>query len=519
VGPVSARQDLVIGVDSSTTACKAIAWDRLGNLIAEGRASVETLSPEPTWYEHRAEDWWSALCQSLRSVVAQVGPERIAAMCITHQRETFVPVDENCQPLRNAPLWLDERARAEVAELDRRVGNQSIQQLTGKGPAKIQSLPKLLWLQHHEPDIVRRTYKFLDVHAFLVHHLTGRWLTSVASADPMGVVDMKRNAWAVELMRTLDLDPDRFVDLAPPGTVVGELTSLAAEATGLQAGLPIVAGAGDGQCAGLGANITGPGRVYLNLGTAMVSGAHTDQYVADPAFRTLCSPIAGAYITEEALGGGTFIVSWFVDRFAADLRNVNLTLSPEELLEAAASKVPPGSLGLMVVPYWNAVMPPYWDPHATGVTIGWTGAHRREHFYRAILEGIAFEERLATDAMQRATGNPINEFIVMGGGSRSALWCQIVADIVGKRVTRASTAEATTLGAGILAAAAAGWYPNVREAANAMTRTERSFEPNDATHAAYDRLFNEVYCGLFPAIKHSVDRLSELTYGEELNSA
>jgi sugar (pentulose or hexulose) kinase len=297
-----------------------------------------------------------------------------------------------------------------------------------------------------------------------------------------------------------------------PGAILGELTDEAATETGLPTGLPIVAGAGDGQCAGLGANVTGPGRVYMNIGTAMVSGAHTDEYVADRAFRTLCSPIAGAYTTEEALGGGTFIVSWFVDRFAADLRNVNLPLSPEDLLEAAASKLSPGSLGLMLVPYWNAVMPPYWDTHATGITIGWTGAHRREHFYRAILEGIAFEERFATEGMERATGKPINEFIVMGGGSRSALWCQIVADIVGKRVTRASTTEATNLGAGILAAAAAGWYSTVRDAANAMTRTERSFEPDETSHKIYDRLFNEVYCGLFPAIKQSVDRLSELTY-------
>ncbi len=508
-------KDLVIGVDSSTTACKAIAWDRHGKAVAEGRANFELISPEPNWYEQRAEDWWDALCQSLRRITALVSAERIAAICFTHQRESFVPVDENGQPIRNAILWLDNRAGRQVADLDKRIGNDAIQDLTGKGPCTTQSLPKLIWLHEYEPDVVRRTFKFMDVHAFLVHRLTGCWVTSTPSADPMGILDMRRGTWAADFLRQLSIDPGKFVEIVPPGTVLGEVTAQAAALTGLPQGTPVVAGAGDGQSAGLGANITTAGKAYLNLGTAVVSGAHSDRYVADRAFRTLCSPIAGAYVAEQVLRGGTFTVSWFVQQFGADLRNVNLPLSPEELLELAASKLPPGSLGLMLVPYWTGVMSPYWDDAATGITIGWTGAHRREHFYRAIMEGIAYEHRLVMDRVGQATGQPLNEFILMGGGSHSALWCQIVADVHGKRVTRASTTEATNLGAGILAAAAAGWYGSVREAAEAMTATERSFEPSEATHTIYDRLYREVYVGLFPAIQAYIDRLYTLTYVEE----
>lgn len=510
------RKDLVVGIDSSTTACKAIAWDRTGKLVALSRATFDLISPQPNWYEQHAEDWWDALCQTLRSVSAQVGIDRIAAVCITHQRETFVPVDENGQPIRNAILWVDDRSRLQVHELDRRIGNDKIHQITGKGPSTKQSLPKLVWLQTHEPEMVRRAYKFLDTHAFLVYRLTGRWVTSLASADPMGLVDMARGTWATDLLLQLDIDPDKFVDIVAPGTILGEITERACELTGLLAGTPVVAGAGDGQSAGLGANITTPGKAYLNLGTAMVSGAHADHYVADKAFRTLCSPISGNFVPEEVLGGGTFTVSWFVEQFGPDVRNLNLPLSAEELLEVAADKLPPGSLGLMLVPYWNAVMPPYWDAAATGITIGWTGAHRREHFYRAILEGIAYEHRLAMDGVAKATRQPIDEYILMGGGSRSALWCQIVADVAGKRVIRASTAEATNLGVGILAAAAAGWYSSIRDAAEAMTATERSFEPSEKTHAIYDRLYREVYCGLFPAVQKYVDRLTELTYDQPI---
>ncbi len=506
-------KDLVIGVDSSTTACKAIAWDRAGNAVAQSRSTFELISPQPNWYEQRAEDWWEALCKCLRDLSAQVGADRFAALSITHQRETFVPVNEAGEPIRNAILWVDDRAVVQVGELDRRFGSAYLQQLTGKGPSTKQSLPKLVWLQTHEPESIRRAYKFLDVHAFLVLRLTGRWATSLPCADPMGVVDMANGKWADDLIKQVGLSPSQFVEIVMPGEVIGEISPAAAQLTGLPAGLPVVAGAGDGQSAGLGANITAPGKAYLNLGTAMVSGAHSDHYVADNAFRTLCSPIAGAFVPEEVLGGGTFIVSWFVENFASDLRKVDLPISPEEMLEAAARKLPPGSLGLMLIPYWNGCMPPFWDAKATGITLGWTGAHRREHFYRAILEGISYEHRLAMEGIGRAVGTPIEEYILMGGGSRSPLWCQIVADVTGKTVKRASSAEATNLGAGILAAAAAGWYPSVRAAAESMTSTEKTFLPEEKTHRIYDKLFKEVYLSVFPALQKSIDRLSELTYG------
>ncbi len=504
-------QDLVIGIDSSTTACKAIAWDSSGQVIAESRAAYPTESPQPNWYEQNAEDWWTALCHVLHDVAARVGSERIAALCITNQRETFVPVNSAGKPLRSAILWNDERCRAQVAELDRLIGNEAIHALTGKGPSTTQVLPELLWLKAHEPDIFDRAYKFVEAHAFLVYHLTGRWVTALPCADPTGLVDMHQGTWASDLLNRLDIDPDWFVEIIDAGDIAGEITTAAAAVTGLQAGTPVVAGSGDGQCAGLGANVTQANRAYLNLGTAVVSGAFSESYVYDRAFRTMCSPVAGAFVPEGVLNSGTFVVNWFVQQFGPDVRHLGLPLSPEEVLEVAARKLPPGALGLMLVPYWSGVMPPYWDPAASGITIGWRGAHRREHFYRAVLEGIAYEHRLGMTRIEAATGTAIDEYVLMGGGSRSDLWCQIISDVSNKPATRAHTAEASNLGAAILAAAAAGWYPDVRSAANAMTTTGRGFEPDPAAHAIYDELFNEVYVHLFPAIQPFIDKLTALT--------
>lgn len=502
----------VVGVDSSTTACKAIAWDRDGNHIAEGRASYPTVQPEPTWHEQNAEDWWTSICVAFKDLFGQVDPTRVEALCITNQRESFVPVDQRGSPIRNAILWLDERSRRQVDWLEKKIGGERLHRVTGKPLAMTPSLVKIIWLVQHEPGVVARTHKFVEPHAFLVYRLTGNFRTSLACADPMGLVDMQADSWAENLIRECDLRVEQFSDLCPPGEIIGYVNDAAAAATGLSSGLPVVAGAGDGQCAGLGANATGGERAYLNLGTAVIGGAFTPKYLTDRAFRTLYAPIGGAYFLETALRGGVFTVGWFVEKFAGDLRDSWLPLSPEEILEAAAAKIPPGSQGLMLVPYWNNVMNPYWDTAATGITIGWTGAHGREHFYRAIMEGIAFEQRLGGDAIMAALGRTFSEYVTMGGGSRSKLWCQIVADITGIPVLRSNTTEATCLGAGILAAVAAGWYPDARKAADAMTSTAERFTPDPEMQARYEPLYSDVYKPLFPAIQPLVDRLTELAH-------
>ncbi len=507
-GAVLVRSDaLVVGIDCSTTASKAVAWTPDGTAIAGGRAPLSLSSPVPGWGEQDAITWWSATFAALQAVVAQVDPARIAALCVTHQRETFVPVDAAGQPLRPAILWLDERSRPQLAELDRRFGHETLHRLTGRPPSMTQSLPKLLWLVQHEPAIARSACRIVDVHAFLVHHLTGEWVTSLASADPMGIVDQDQGRWADSVIAGIGLRPDQFCPLVPPGTTVGTVTEGAAAATGLRAGTPVVAGAGDGQAACLGAGVTGPGRAYVNLGTAIAGGAFAERYVTSLAYRTCCSAIAGGFVLESVLRGGTATVSWFMDHIASAEGGSDAF----DTYEAAAGSLPPGAGGLMLVPYWNNVMNPYWDPAATGIVIGWTTAHRRHHLYRAILEGIAFEHRLATEGIAASSGESIGEHVILGGGSRSVLWCQIMADVLGVPVQRARSADATNLGAGILAAVAAGWFPTARRAAAAMTATTATFSPDPDAQVAYDRLYGDIYRHLFPALQPYLDRLTELS--------
>jgi sugar (pentulose or hexulose) kinase len=509
---MSTLKDLVIGVDCSTTASKAVVWDLCGSPLAEGRCALPLIMPRPAWHEQQADLWWTATTQALREAVAQVDPRRLAALCMTHQRETFVPVDEAGHPLRNAIVWMDERCRSLLPELERMWGGAHIHQLTGKPLSGNLSLGKILWLKRNEPEGFERVFKFLDVHAFLVYRMTGHFRTGWGCADPMGLFDTRQHCWAGELVQAVGLRLDQLPEAYPPGEILGEVTQEAAIACGLPVGLPVVTGLGDGQCAGLGANITRDRLAYLSLGTSVVSGTCSESYVTDRAFRTMTSGLPGVFLLETVLLAGTYIVNWFLDSFgsgAADWSN-------DQALEAAIQNVPPGALGLVLVPYWNSAMNPYWDATASGIVVGWRGFHDRTHLYRSILEGIAFEQRLHTSGVEAATGQDIECFIATGGGARNSAWLQIIADITSKPVFRSVTLETAALGAGILAASAVGLYPNVRDAATAMTHVEQTpIEPDARRSALYNRLYEQVYRHLFPALQPYLSRLTELSEGTQ----
>ena len=239
---------------------------------------------------------------------------------------------------------------------------------------------------------------------------------------------------------------------------MGEVTAEAAKLTGLKAGTPVVAGGGDGQCAGTGANIFLKGRAYVNLGTAAVSGSYGSTYAIDRSFRSLVAVAEQGFSFETAIRTGTFLVNWMVER----LFNVNPAKNPAifKALEAEAKASPIGANGLVLVPYWSGFMTPYWDSGARGVIAGLSGNHSRGDVYRALLEGIALEQAMMTNQVADVT-SPINHFAAVGGGSKSDLWCQILADASGRDVKRLETAEASALGAAMAARRArAGTRPS-----------------------------------------------------------
>ncbi|MBN1123088.1 MAG: FGGY-family carbohydrate kinase [Anaerolineae bacterium] len=508
------NKDLVIGIDSSTSECKAILWSADGRLIAEGRAEIPLLRPRPTWHEQPADSWWQAACEAISGAVSTVDAARVAAISISHQRETFVPLDERGQPLRNAIVWMDERARLLLPDLERQYGAERFHQITGKVLSGNLTVSKMAWLKENEPDLFERTDKFADVQAYLVHRLTGDLHTGWGSADPMGLFDMGQNQWSAEILDGLGLTADHLPAAFRPGEVIGQITPEAAECCGLPPGTPVAAGLGDGQSAGLGINITHPGESYLSLGTSTIGGAFSEEYVTSRAFRTMYGGVPGTYLLETVLLSGGYTIKWFVENFIDQQAGAGRSI--EAVMEEAASEIAPGSEGLLLVPYWNSAMNPYWDAGASGIMVGWRGTHQRAHMYRAILEGIAFEQRLHLSGIEEALNRKIDRYVAVGGGARSDLWCQIIADVTGKPVYRTRTREATALGAGILAGYAAGWYPDVPQTAGAMVHhEERFFAPDGERYEIYSRLYEEVYRHLYPSLQAQLSRLADLTLRTE----
>jgi xylulokinase len=485
-------RDLVIGIDASTTAIKAVAMRRDGTEVAQARATYPLSNPAPGHFEQNAEHWWTALREALAALVRIVDPVRFAGLAIAHQRETFTLIDASGKPLIPAILWLDERARPQVARLAAAHGRDTIREWSGKPPDPTPALYALAWLDDHRPGLLPSAHAIVDVHAFLVHRLTGELVTSSASADPLGIFSPATGSWHPELVKAAGLTERQLPQLITPGELCGTLTAKIAEATGLPEGLPVFAGAGDGQAAGLGMGITEPGKAYLSLGSGVVSGMFSDHYVTSDAYRTMTALMPSGFMLETVLRSGMQLADWTV-------RTLNAGSAAE--LEALAKTVPPGAEGLMVLPYWAGVMNPYWDEAARGVIIGAALHHKPAHIFRATLEGIAFEQAIATAAMEESCGVRAEGFVVAGGGTNCRLLLDIMATVLDRPLSISPVNEAAALGGGMLAATGAGWFASAGEAGGVMrTEAKETVYPVTALGDFYRKKV-AVYRAIYPATR------------------
>ncbi|MGF1609867.1 MAG: FGGY-family carbohydrate kinase [Kiloniellales bacterium] len=491
-----ASQDrLVVGLDSSTQSTKAIAWDRGGRALAEGRAPIPLANPKLFHFEQDPADWWASSCAALQELTAKIDATRIAALAISNQRETVAFLDKDGEPVRPAMVWLDERARQEVRDLADQLGADTIHRITGRYPDLTPCVYRFLWVKRHQPEIYARTACFADVQCFLVLRLTGQRRTGWISADPMGLFDLQAKRWSSEVLGALELSEDRLPEALPPSSLLGEVSDAAAKATGLPAGIPVFAAGGDGQLAGLGTDCTRSDRAYINLGTAVVSGVWSREYAYSKAWRTEIAAQGEGYILENCLRSGAFLINWFVDQFTPQGRGDPAVF---EKLEQAASELPIGADGLMALPYWSGVMDPHWDTSARGCLIGFGGGHTPAHVYRAIIEGMTLDQVMRTALMEQEAGLEVSEYLAIGGGAASPLWRQMLADASGKSVLISDTVEASALGAAMIAASGLGWYPSIAEAAHAMAGKARPIEP-DAGRGKRYRALLEIYRGLYDA--------------------
>lgn len=490
------RERFVIGIDSSTQSVKAIAWTQDGRCHAEGRAPLTINTPNSLRAEQNADDWWTAACAALQSLMRQVDPALIDGIAISNQRETMVLVDADDRPLAPATLWLDRRAHELVSVLANELGRGRLHAISGKPIDVIPCVYRLRYFREHEPELLDKAARILSVHDFLTLKLTGSASASWTSADPFGILDIERKTWSREILDHLVIPVEKLPSLHAPGTAIGQITTSAAEATGLRPGTPVFAGGGDGNCAGLGVNAIQEGAVYLNLGTAVVGGLWSATPELSNYWRTLVSPSGEGYLLESCQRGGAYFFNWLLDAFAGGRGDPGVF----ERLESEAIRLPVGSNGVTVCSYLVGCMDPHWDDTARATFSGMGPDTGIGHLYRASMEAITLEFARSL-AKMRESGANADRLFVIGGGAESRLWRKMVADATGLPVIRSLSNEASALGAGMSAAVGAGWYDGFKATANAMTRLAEEIPPDPTARPLWDDL-SERQGRLYRATRH-----------------
>lgn len=497
---------LVLAVDSSTTSTKAIVVNVEGQVLTSSKHAIQLYTPAMDCYEHDPLQWWDSTRRSISEALSLLSDKdrmRVVAFGITHQRESFAAFDHEGIPVRNGILWLDGRAKKQI----RNYGSKHIHDLSGKPPGEPPAIYKLAWLKENEPETLRKAYKIVDVAGYLNWHLTGRWASSEACADTLGLLDIRNRDYSEELLDIAGVKKSQMAELVAPGDVVGYLKPELSSEWKLSGRIPVIAGSGDGMAAGIGSAAISSDIAYLNLGTAVVAGVESSFYKRDDVFRTYVSGIKNNYVFEVTQHSGAYLAGWFREAFG----DPELLGAPDPKLDEEASLLPPGCEGLITLPYWNAVQSPYWDASARGAVVGWRGTHSRAHMYRSILEGIAFEVKLNLEFLQRNTGVKLKAVHIMGGGSRSLLWRRIITDVVGLPVTVCLEDEISALGVAIMAMHSTGVFGHagIAHAAQKMARFGETLYPDPGQTKVYEEL-SHIQRQLYPQLKEVFVQLEVL---------
>lgn len=470
---------LVVGIDLGTQSCKAVVCDEALAVRGQHAIAYPTRYPEPGAAEQDPATWLAALAPAIGGALAAAGaaPEDIAALAISGQLDGCIAVDAAGAPLHPALIWQDRRAIAETAAADAR----ALFARTGQVADPSHLAPKACWLRARCPGVAR----FHQPVTFLVEQLTGEAVIDPALASTTMLLDLATEAWAPDLLERFAIAPAELPRIRPACSIAGALTAAGARLTGLRAGTPVAVGTGDDFSTPIGAGVAGPGPVICAIGTAEVAGAVAaqpvlDRAAAEPMLETHAYP-TGAFFVENPgwLSGGAV-------RWATGL----LGLGSDAELDALAAAAPPGSGGVTFIPALAGAMTPVWRPHARGTLHGLAASHDRGHIARAILEGLACAAR---DVRERiaALGLPADRVLLLGGGSRSAVWAQLRADLLGvPHAAAAAIADTSALGAAMIAAVAAGAHADLTAAAALAPPPGRSFEPDPRARAAADAAYH-----------------------------
>ncbi|KRB70578.1 xylulokinase [Noviherbaspirillum sp. Root189] len=497
----------LMGIDIGAGSLKTMIIDSSGRVRGSAAVDIVTHSPHPLWSEQDPEDWWKAVCTTVPMALKEAGltAGQIAAISFSAGAHTPVLEDGQGRLVRPAILWNDQRSGAESRELQEKYGDR-ILAIGLNRPAPTWTLPQFLWLARHEPDAVRRTARVYVAKDWLRSRLTGTWETDRTEAVGTLLFDAANDRWSPELCDMAHWDIATLPPLVTPTTIVGQVTAAAARAAGLAEGTPVVCGTSDTSIETFGAGSVRPGDGTVKLATAGTISVVSREPRVHPTLINYPLAVPGLWYTITGTNSCASAHRWFRDRFMMGAGTSGSAAFAE--IDRLAATVRPGAEGLLFHPYLQGERAPYWDPMLRADFVGMTFRHDKAHFSRAIYEGIAFSLRDVLDQF-RAQEMDIRTARIIGGGSKSATWRQIVADVLNVEILLPETTDAS-FGAALLAGVGIGVFSDELSAAAACAKVIDRSTPDPDNVAFYDRLFGvykEAQAGL-ANVNHALSRIT-----------
>jgi len=500
----------LLGVDIGGTGSKVGLFTLTGELVGFGYSEYQMISNVPGQAEQDAEIWWQATIYSIRKAINGVSPDEIKGIGVSNTNG-LVPVDKQGYPVRPAIMLWDQRSLSEVGYINSKLDRDTVFAITGNPIAPgAYSLPIILWIMRHEPETFLKTHKFMVPGGYIVSRLTGEFTIDFSRACTTLLFDIQRLRWHKPFLDLMEIPLEKLPDPLPSTALAGEVTSSAAELTGLKPGTPVIAGCTDTTGAAIGTGIVKPGEIFIIMGTAGRVCTISDQPHFDNRFMNFNYVVPQSWLTVGAINGVGSSLRWIRDTFGQMEQNIADAsgLNVYDLLTSQASKAPVGSKGLLYLPYISGERTPIWDPLARGVFFGITLSHNRNDFFRSVLEGAAFAISHVIEVLETITGFSRSEIRIGGVAAENTVWNQIIADLLGKDVISMAQVQTEILGVAILAGIGINVYGDLSTATE-FAKQDRIFQPDLQAHRLYNQLFT-IYKDIYPDVAKYFKQLALL---------
>jgi len=504
----------LLGIDLGTSGTKTVLFDTAGHTIASATVEYPLYQEVNGWAEQDPEDWWQACIKTVNRVLSdsQVAASAIAGIGLSGQMHGLVLLDEQGEVLRKAILWCDGRTTVECQEITEIIGAQRLIEISCNPALEGFTAGKILWVRKHEPEIYAKVAHILLPKDYLRYKLTGVFATEVSDASGMNLMDVPQRCWSKEILKKLDIAESLLPKMHESCEITGFISENAAKLSGLAEGTPLVGGAGDNAAAAIGTGIVENGKAFITIGTSGVIFAHSDSVKIDLLGRvhTFCSAAPGAWTVMSCTLSSGGSLQWFRNNFCQEeiKQAAANNCDPYELMVQQAEKVAVGSKRLIFLPYLMGERSPLLDAAARGVFFGLSGMHDKAAMIRAIMEGVVFSQRQCLDIFKEM-GVEFAEILATGGGARSAVWRQMLADVLDCPILTTNSSEGPALGVAILAGVGVGLYPDLPSACAQIIDRKAALKPNPLTQKEYEPYY-QLYLELYQQLKQQFKKLSFL---------